>query len=193
MPLARPNYNPQSALPDSAAASEDTPTASGAALTGNAPVSTTNSEIGTARRYTYSVRLSTRVTYDDNIFLSPTEKTADEFFVLSAGVVLGIGDPHAGSNFVRFEYSPDASFYVSNSGNNALQHTLGLSGLYQFSKLTVTGRFGLQILDGTDINTISAAGAQSTPSQYRCQWTHKTQHLQRFGKLPLRLVRQNLR
>lgn len=140
---------------------DQSPTASGATLTNGAPTAT-NSQIGVARRFLYQFRIGSRFVFDDNILLSPDNKVSDEFFVLNGDVTLGLGDPTGAGNYLRFEYTPDASFYVANSGENAVQHSIVLAGLYQFSKLTVSGRFSIQLLDGTDLTTLTAAGAQST-------------------------------
>lgn len=154
---------PAGALPDLPAGSveETTPTASGAALTGGAST-VTDSQIGVARHFLYRFRIGSRLVFDDNILLSPNNKQSDEFFVLSGDMTLGLGDPTGAGNYLRFEYSPDASFYVTNSEQNAVQHSFSLAGLYQFTKLTVSGRFSIQLLDGTDLTSITAAGAQST-------------------------------
>lgn len=153
---------PAGALPDLPAGTTDqSPTASGAALTGGASTAT-DSQIGVARHFLYRFRIGSRLVFDDNILLSPTNKQSDEFFVLSGDMTLGLGDPTGAGNYLRFEYSPDASFYVANSEQNAVQHAFSLAGLYQFAKLTISGRFSVQLLDGTDLTSITAAGAQST-------------------------------
>lgn len=155
LPSAADPVNPVAGSPD------QSPTASGAALAGGAS-SATNSQIGVARHFLYQFRVGSRFVFDDNILLSPDEKKSDEFFVLNADVTLGLGDPTGAGNYLRFEYTPDASFYVANSAENAVQHSISLAGLYQFTKLTVSGRFSIQLLDGTDLTSITAAGAQST-------------------------------
>lgn len=156
-PLPSVTDGPSSAtgLPD------PSPTASGAALTGGAS-SATDAQIGVARRFLYRFRVGSRVVFDDNVFLSPDEKRSDQFFVLNGDVTLGLGDPTGAGNYLRFEYTPTAAFYVTQSDLNALQHSISLAGLYQFTKLTLSGRFEIQLLDGTDISTTTAAGAQST-------------------------------
>lgn len=162
LPSTPPLIGELPALPDNLASpSEVSPTASGTTLAGLGPAPT-NSEIGVARRFLYQFRIGGRAVFDDNIFLSRSLKESDEFFVLSAGVTLGLGDPNGGGNSLRFEYSPDASFYVSHGENDALQHSISLAGLYQFTKLTVSGRFQIQLLDGTGINSTVASGAQAT-------------------------------
>ena len=108
-------------------------------------------DIGTSRRWTFS--MEARSIYDDNIFLG-TKATAqgDVVFLLTPSVTFRRGDT-AGrrESYLSASYSPSASFFVDNSSQNSLDHSVRLDAQKRFGNFTVglDGRY--QRLSGATV------------------------------------------
>ncbi len=170
------------------------PTASGTVLTNGAPGTTpatevpggtvtTTSNTGVVRRFQYAFRLSTGVTYDDNLFLTSsdvsTAKTSattaplnntpsrkfsrsDVYFSIDPSVSLGYGDfLTRATNFVEFDYNADVLLYSKNTNQDTVQHFVTLQGAYHFAQVTLSLFQGVQILNSTDLsNNLGSSGSQ---------------------------------
>ncbi len=114
-----------------------------------------------------------KVTYDDNLFISPTNPESDVFFTLSPGIAAGWGDyakevrqlgefehyfevpeievedvPHS---FGFVKYLASETIFSDHSGEDALDHDALLSGRVEFAKLQLNGRLYFKTLSGTDV------------------------------------------
>ncbi len=180
------------------------PTASGTVLTNGAPGTTPTTEVpgganftnntGAVRRFQYAFRLSTGVTYDDNLFLTSDDSTpanqnsatpapinhtprrdisrSDVFFTIDPAVSLGYGDfISRATNYIEFDYNADVLLYTRNTDQDTVQHFLTLQGAYHFAQVTLTLVQGVQILNSTEISSggsgsllNGSAGSTGTPS-----------------------------
>ena len=133
--------------------------------------STTTNQNDAARRFQYAFRLSTGVTYDDNIFLTANGSSPgtsslrrgfsrqDVYFVIDPSVSLGYGDIlNRATNYVEFDYTADALIYVRNTDQDTVQHFFNLQGAYHFAQITLTFSQGIQLLDSTDLSNVSSTG-----------------------------------
>lgn len=107
--------------------------------------------MGEARRFKYAFRLSLAATYDDNIFISRSNKTGDWVFTVEPSITFGVGDVFGRSgNYLRVDYQPGFSFFSENSSQNNVQHSFRAAGAYTFNRLSVNFGQSIQILNGAD-------------------------------------------
>jgi len=106
------------------------------------------------RRFHYSLRLTVRGVYDDNIFISNTNRVSDYYFAIEPAITIGFGDMEGrGGDYIRLDYMPSIVLYVDHSDEDAVSHLIHLEGRHQFSRLTVTLSQEVDILDGTNLNS----------------------------------------
>lgn len=152
------------------------PAASGLPLTNGAPGTTpdtqlpggatTTSNTGAVRRFGYAFRLSTGVTYDDNVFLSTADSAgnssaaqrglsrSDTYFSIEPSVSLGFGDfVTRATNYIELDYTLDALLYTKNTAENTVEHFINLQGAYHFAQVTLSLSQGIQILHSTDLGS----------------------------------------
>jgi polysaccharide biosynthesis protein VpsM len=107
------------------------------------------------RRFHYSFGLTIRAVYDDNIFLTNSNKVDDWYFAIEPRLTVGWGDIEGrNENYIRLDYIPSIIFYADHSDENAVSHLIQLEGGYRFSRLTLSLSQEVYILDGTNLNSI---------------------------------------
>lgn len=125
--------------------------------TESAPASKIDS--GIPRRFHYTLRLSVRSVYDDNINLLSTNRISDFYTSIEPALSLGFGDTEArAENYLRFDYMPAIFLFADHSENNSVQHLVRLEGQYRANRLTLTLSQMVQIMDGVDVQTQNTAG-----------------------------------
>jgi hypothetical protein len=121
---------------------------------GGETVSSSEIASGQPRRFHYSLRLNIRGVYDDNIFLSHTDRVSDYYFAIEPMLTVGFGDIEGrGENYVRLDYMPSVILFVDHSDQNAVEHLILLEGQYRFSRLTLNLSQEVAILDGANLNS----------------------------------------
>ena len=107
------------------------------------------------RRFHYSFGLTIRAVYDDNIFISNTNRVEDWYFAIEPRLTLGWGDMEGrNENYVRLDYIPSIILYADHSNEDAVSHLIRLEGGYRFSRLTLTLSQEVYLLVGTNLNSI---------------------------------------
>lgn len=144
-----------------------TPTVGGAAGTTNT---------GAVRRFQYAFRLTSGVSYDDNLFLTTSQATLsaasrrgvsrdDVLFSVAPSVSLGYGDfLSRQTNYVEFDYTANVLLYAKNTDQDTVEHSINLQGAYHFAQITLTLSQGVQLLNSTDLSTGSSGSALGAPS-----------------------------
>jgi len=121
---------------------------------GGETVSSSEIASGQPRRFHYSLRLNIRGVYDDNIFLSHTNRVSDYYFAIEPMLTVGFGDIEGrGENYLRLDYMPSVILFVDHSDQNAVEHLILLEGQYRFSRLTLNLSQEVAILDGANLNS----------------------------------------
>ena len=116
------------------------------------------------RRFQYGLQVTVRGVYDDNINISHSDRLSDYYFAIEPSITIGFGDISGQQdNYIRLDYAPSVLLFTNHSENDAIQHLIHLEGQHRFSRLTLTLRQDVSILDGTDIGTITDA---STPGSH---------------------------
>jgi len=110
----------------------------------------------TPRRFHYTLQLAVRGVYDDNINLSQTNKTSDFYTSIEPTISLGLGGTGEDqTNFLAFVYAPNVYIFANHSNADAFQHVIHLAGQRQFAKLTLNAGEDIQILDSTNLTSLT--------------------------------------
>jgi hypothetical protein len=147
-------------------------------------------ESGQPRRFHFKLQLNIRGVYDDNIFISHTNRVSDYYFAIEPMITVGVGDIEGRSaNFLRLDYMPSIILFVDHDDQDAVQHLVLLEGQYRFSRLTLSLSQEVAILDGTNINsTLDTTGLianldVSGPTRLNLFNTHLKANYDLTGKL----------
>lgn len=96
-------------------------------------------------------RLTTSMVYDDNIFISNTNRVADVIWAVTAGAAFELGDfRNLRENFLIAEWYGTGFFYTNNPAQNAFNQSAALLGQYRWEKLTGQLSSRYQYLTGPD-------------------------------------------
>lgn len=118
----------------------------------------------TPHKFHYAFRLTLRGVYDDNIFLSETDRVDDYYFAIEPGLTLGYGDiVERQENYIRLDYAPSIFLFADHSDSNAVQHLIRLEGQHRFARLTVTFSQDVQILEGTNLTSTGVGAGNGAP------------------------------
>ncbi|MGI8431781.1 MAG: outer membrane beta-barrel protein [Chthoniobacterales bacterium] len=128
--------------------------------TGDFVEADTRAQAATQRRLRYSLGVTVRTVYDDNINISSFDRQSDVYTTVEPTLNLGFGD--AENNFLALTYSPSGYFFASHSENNAIQQSISLNGQYRFPRVTLAFGEEIQILDGTNLNAAGGTGTDFT-------------------------------
>lgn len=110
----------------------------------------------TPRRFHYDFQLTVRGVYDDNVNLSQSNKQGDFYTSIEPVISLSLGGTGGDqTNFLHFVYAPNAYIFASRSNADALQHIIHLDAQRQFAKLTLGIGEDIQILDSTNLTSLS--------------------------------------
>src|SRR5713226_3661233 len=118
---------------------------------------------GEPRRFHYELGLTVRGVYDDNIFISHTDRVSDYYFAIEPMLTIGCGDIEGrGGNYIRLDYMPSVILFVDHSAEDTVEHLIRLEGQYRFSRLTLNLSQDVAILDGANLNsTLDTTGLQA--------------------------------
>ncbi len=145
--VSTPDYSPISPREIEILQSGSPPSASPAA-TGSGTLTQT------PRRFQYQFSVSERTVYDDNINISSFNRRSDLYFAIEPALSLGFGTPD-GINSASLTYHPSFSLFLDNSQDDSVQHIIRLQGTHSFGRLLLFLSQDLQILDGSDLSTLS--------------------------------------
>jgi hypothetical protein len=117
------------------------------------------------RRFHYRFGLTVRGVYDDNIFLTNTNKVDGWYFAIEPMLTLGIGDIEGRSqNYLRLDYIPSIILYSDHSDNgdsfgrgdadDGVSHLINIEGGHRFGRLSLSLSQQILILDGTNLNSV---------------------------------------
>ena len=91
------------------------------------------------RRFYYGLMFTVRGVWDDNIFLSHTNKTSDYYFAIEPQLTLGFGDIQGRSrSYLRLDYMPSGLLYVNHSDQDAFNQLIHLEGGYSTGRLRLS-------------------------------------------------------
>lgn len=107
--------------------------------------------------------VATGVTYDDNIFITNTDRKGDLIYNINLGFVLEVGDyRNMESNFLLLEYLAEGFFFNRYASQNSFDQQASLLAQYRFNQLAVQVESRYQYLNGAE----REVGAFTTRSIY---------------------------
>src|ERR1041385_6015893 len=82
-------------------------------------------ESGEPRRLYYKFGLTVRGVWDDNIFISHTDKVSDNYFAIEPYITVGVGDIEGrNKSYLRLDYMPSAILFVDHSDQDAFNQLI---------------------------------------------------------------------
>jgi hypothetical protein len=108
----------------------------------------------TPRRFQYTLSATIRGVYDDNIYNSSTNKVSDYYFTIEPAIALSLGG-NDGVNTLSLVYRPSLFLFLDNTRNNTVQQVVHLQAGHVFGHLSLSLAQDIQILDGTDLNSLT--------------------------------------
>lgn len=149
------------------------------------------------------VRLASTLTYDDNIFIQPSQKQADYYFGVTPLIAAGWGtfqaDPTnvtgVGSRFpeitardylgnaILFRYAPTFLLFVHHRDQDAVNQDAMVGGRWVSDKLTLDGAARFQTLSAPDIDVGNRINSEVTSALLNAhyQMTQRTSLDSRFA------------
>ena len=110
---------------------------------------------GEPRRFHYSLQLTVRGVWDDNIFISHTDQKSDYFFAIEPLITIGVGDIEGRSrSYLRLDYMPSAILFVDHSDQDAFNQLIHLEGGYSTGRLRLTLFEDIALLESANLNSI---------------------------------------
>jgi hypothetical protein len=109
---------------------------------------------GEPRRFHYELRLTVRGVWDDNIFLSHTNRVSDYYFAIEPQITVGVGDIEGRNRaYLRLDYMPSAILFVDHSDEDAFNQLIHLEGGYDFGRLRLSLMEDVALLDSANLNS----------------------------------------
>jgi hypothetical protein len=108
----------------------------------------------TPRRFQYTLSAIVRGVYDDNIYNSPTNTVSDYYFTIEPSIALSLGGNDS-VNSLSLVYRPSLFLFLDNSQNDTVQQVVHLAAGHVFGHLSLSLAQDIQILDGTDLNSLT--------------------------------------
>jgi hypothetical protein len=106
------------------------------------------------RRFHYGLLFTVRGVWDDNIFLSHSNKTSDYYFALEPQLTLGVGDITGRSrSYLRLDYMPSAILFVNHSDEDAFNQLIHLEGGYSSGRLRLLLMQDIALLQSANLNS----------------------------------------
>jgi hypothetical protein len=132
---------------------------------------------------------SAGVLFDDNIFLTPTNRVADVIWTISAGLAFELGDFRGGSeNYLTAQWIGMPTFYTENRNENSFNQAAFLLAQYRWTKLVGQFRSNFSIAreGNRETNTITTTQTFSNILRFQYDYSEKTsfdlQFSQRYSK-----------
>jgi hypothetical protein len=109
---------------------------------------------GEPRRFHYGLLFTVRGVWDDNIFLSHTDKTSDYYFAIEPQLTLGFGDISGRSrSYLRLDYMPSGLLFVDHSDEDAFNQLIHLEGGYSTGRLRLSLIQDVALLQSANLNS----------------------------------------
>ena len=111
---------------------------------------------GESRRFHYHLQLTVRGVWDDNIFISHTNRVSDYYFAIEPEITIGFGDIEGrSSSYLRLDYMPSAILFVDHSDEDAFNQLIHLEGGYNSGRLRLSLFEDIALLESANLNSIS--------------------------------------
>ena len=113
------------------------------------------SSSGEPRRFHYALQLNVRGVWDDNIFISHTDRVSDYYFAIEPDITFGVGDMEGRNrSYLRLDYMPSAILFVNHSDQDAFNQLIHLEGGYSTGRLRLSLFEDIALLESANLNSI---------------------------------------
>ncbi len=107
-------------------------------------------------RFHYHLQLTVRGVWDDNIFISHTNRVSDYYFAIEPEITIGFGDIEGrSSSYFRLDYMPSAILFVDHSDEDAFNQLIHLEGGFNSGRLRLSLFEDIALLESANLNSIS--------------------------------------
>ena len=107
------------------------------------------------RRFHYGLQFTVRGVWDDNIFISNTNRVSDYYFAIEPELTLGIGDIMGRSrSYLRLDYMPSGILFVNHSDEDAFNQLIHLEGGTDFGRLRLSLFQDVALLQSANLNSV---------------------------------------
>jgi hypothetical protein len=107
------------------------------------------------RRFHYGLQLTIRGVWDDNIFISHTNRVSDYYFAIEPSLTIGVGDIEGRNrSYLRLDYMPSAILFVDHSDQDAFNQLIHLEGGYSTGRLRLRLFEDIALLESANLNSI---------------------------------------
>jgi putative beta-barrel porin BBP2 len=120
---------------------------------------------------------SAGVLYDDNIFLTNTNRDADVIWTISFGLAFELGDFRGGSeNYVKAQWVGMPTFYTNNPNENSFNQAASLLAQYRWTKLVgqFQSNFRIAREGNREVHTITTTQTFSNILRFQYDYSGKT-------------------
>jgi hypothetical protein len=101
------------------------------------------------------LQVTTRGVWDDNIFISHTDKQSDYYFAIEPQITIGLGDIEGRSrSYLRLDYMPSAILFVDHSDQDAFNQLIHLEGGYSTGRLRLALFEDIALLESANLNSV---------------------------------------
>src|SRR5262245_50119082 len=145
---------------------------------------------GEPRRFHYGLLFTVRGVWDDNIFISHTNKKSDYYFAIEPEISIGVGDMEGRSrSYLRLDYMPSGLLFVDHSNQDAFNQLIHLEGGYSSGRLRLSLFEDIALLESANLNSfIDTTGLwanldASAPTRVNIFNTRATAQYDLTGKL----------
>jgi hypothetical protein len=102
----------------------------------------------------YQLSLTVRGVWDDNIFISHTDKVSDYYFAIEPVITVGVGDIEGRNrSYLTLSYMPSGILFVDHSDQDAFNNLISLSAGYSTGRLTLTFNENIALLQSANVNS----------------------------------------
>src|SRR5215813_3392616 len=109
---------------------------------------------GEPRRFHYGFLFTVRGVWDDNIFISHTDRKSDYYFAIEPQLTIGFGDMQGRSrSYLRLDYMPSAILFVNHSDEDAFNQLIHLEGGYNTGRLRLSLFQDVALLESANLNS----------------------------------------
>jgi len=122
-------------------------------------------------------KFSAGVVYDDNIFITNTDRKSDVIFNIGAGLALELGDYRTlEENYLLLEYIATGYFFSKYTAQNSFGQNASLLGQYRFNQLAVQAESQYQYINGAQrqVGGFTTRNILVSDLRFIYEWSEKT-------------------
>jgi hypothetical protein len=129
--------------------------------------------------------LNAGVVYDDNIFITNTDRKGDVIFNIGAGLALEFGDYRTlEESYLLLEYMASGYFFSKYTAQNSFGQNASLLGQYRFNQLAVQLESSYQYINGAQrqVGGFTTRNILVSDLRFIYDWSEKTTFDLEFGQ-----------